>query len=281
MIRAVRAPGWKRLWCHSYRVGFKWLVRDASRGWPARKAGFARFLITLDPWRYYELGKAADEELYGRCLDVSSPKLLPSLLQAEGKGRWLCIDLFESEIEAWRRIDPVLELDVQDAIALPYPDATFDCCACVSVLEHIGGGKDSVALSEIWRVLKPGGVLVLTTDVAAVPRDVFVTSRLYGEASELGDERGVFFKHEYSPSEIEHLLSARSWDVEHREYAAQRNPAIEQRFYRRAPWSYAYGPMLRLVCPRNFVTSDSPEPIERDGRGVVYLRLRKRMDDAT
>jgi SAM-dependent methyltransferase len=281
VLRATRAPGWKRLWRHSYRLGLKWLVSDASRGWPARRAGFARLLVPLDPWRYYELGKAADEELDGRCLDVSSPKLLPSLLQSEGKGDWLCIDLFESEIEAWRRIDPALELDVQDAIALPYADASFDCCACVSVLEHIGGGLDGVALSEIWRVLKPGGVLVLTTDVAAVPRDIFTTRRLYGRASQLGDERGVFFKHEYSPSEVEQLLSARSWAVEHREYAAQRNPAIERQFYARAPWSYAYGPLLRLVCPANVVTSESPELIERDGGGVVYLRLRKHVDDAT
>lgn len=280
MPRAARAPGWKRLWWHSYRIGFRWVVRDAIRGWPAGKVGFARLLVPLDPWRYYELGRAADEEFGGRCLDVSSPKLLPSLLQAERRGSWSCIDLLESEIEAWRGVDPTLELAVHDATALPFPDEAFDCCACISVLEHIGSGKDDVALSEMWRVLRPGGVLVLTTDVATESRNVFTEAALYGEASGRANDDGVFFKHEYSPSELDRLLSACPWLVEHREYAAQRKPAVERRFYDHAPWSYAYGPMLRFVCPGNVVVSESASLIDERGRGVVYLRLRKPVESA-
>src|SRR4051812_19947195 len=95
------APGWQRLWRHSYRIGFAWLVRTARRGWPARRAGLARLLVPLDPWRYYEMGVVAEGEFSGACLDVSSPKLLPSMLQREGKGRWTCVDLFSTEVENW------------------------------------------------------------------------------------------------------------------------------------------------------------------------------------
>ncbi len=132
---------------------------------------------------------------------------MPSLLQAEGSGSWVCIDLFEAEITAWRTIDPYLELDVQDATALSFPDETFDNCICVSVIEHIGVGKDSVALSEMWRVLKPGGALHLTTDVAAEPKDVFIEDRWYGQASPVVEGRGVFFKHDYVPREVEQLIT--------------------------------------------------------------------------
>ena len=270
----AKAPGWRRLWRHSYRLGLRWLVRDLRRGWPAKKVGFARLLVPLDPWRYYELGRAADEAFAGRCLDVSSPKLLPSLLVQEGAGSWLCIDLFEDEIQAWRHVDPHLELEVADATALPYPDASFDHCACLSVLEHVGPGKDARALAEMLRVVRPGGTLVLTTDVAAVPADVHVGDKIYGAASEETAE-GVFFKHEYAPAEVDALVAAAGWEVEHREYAIQKRPGIERAFYRFAPWSYVVGPFLRLVCPGNFETSSSPELIERRGPGVVYLRLTK------
>jgi SAM-dependent methyltransferase len=271
----ARAPGWKRLWRHSYRLGVRWLIRDAKRGLPARKVGLARLLVPLDPWRYYELGRVADQEFHGRCLDVSSPKLLPSLLQAEGQGDWLCIDLFAAEIDAWRRIDPDLEYDVQDATSLPYPDETFDCCACISVLEHIGPERDAAALAELWRVLKPGGVLHLTTDISVEPKDVFVGEKIYGQASELAGEQGVFFKHDYAVEDIDRLTSGRPWQVDLREFAAQKNPEIERRFYARVPWSYVYGPLLRFSCANNFETSSTPDVIAATGSGVVYLRLVK------
>lgn len=256
-------------------LGMRWVVRESRHGWRARRIGLVRLIVPLDPRRYYELGRIAEANFSGRCLDVSSPKLLPSLLQAEGRGSWVGIDLFDAEITAWRTIDPTLELDVQDATALAFPDETFDNCICVSVLEHIGVGKDSVALSEIWRVLKPGGVLHLTTDVAAEPRDVFIEDRRYGRASPVVEGRGVFFKHDYLPREVEQLVAERSWEVTIREYATLQDGRIERWFNAYAPWTYVAGPFLRFLCPGNFEISASPTLIETAGEGVVYFRLLK------
>ena len=231
--------------------------------------------MPLDPRRYYELGRVAEAEFGGRCLDVSSPKLLTSLLQAEGRGSWLGIDLFAEEIQAWRTIDPELELDVEDATALSFADETFDHCICVSVIEHVGRGKDSDALAEIWRVLKPGGSLHLTTDVAATPADVYIEDLRYGDASTVVEGRGVFFKHDYTPLEIDELLARRPWEVVVREFATPRNPRIEQWFTTYSPWTYVTGPFLRFVCPSNFETSGSATLIERAGEGVAYFHVRK------
>lgn len=44
--------------------------------------------------------------------------------------------------------------------ALPYDDASFDLVTCLDVLEHIP--NDFMALSEIWRVLRNEGNLVVT-----------------------------------------------------------------------------------------------------------------------
>lgn len=47
-----------------------------------------------------------------------------------------------------------------DATRLPFPDATFDRVIAAEVLEHIP--DDAAALSELARVLRPGGTMAVT-----------------------------------------------------------------------------------------------------------------------
>jgi len=46
------------------------------------------------------------------------------------------------------------------ALALPFPDATFDCIITSEVLEHIW--DDRGAITELVRVLRPGGRMAVT-----------------------------------------------------------------------------------------------------------------------
>ena len=267
-------PGWLRLWRHSYRLGCRWLAGGWRHGWTGARVGVCRLAVPLDPWRYYEMGKVADQPFEGRCLDLASPKLLPSLLRYEGRGEWLGIDLFEKEIDRWRRVDPSLQMEVADATSLPYEDASFDHLVSISVLEHIAGDGDTAAMSEAWRVLRPGGSFHLTTNVARRSTDIWRQDRIYGEASALVDGR-VFFERHYSPSEVDQRLLRKPWRIVEREYARQVDPRIEARFYRWTPWSYVYGGWLRRSCPDNFRTGPDPDVLPEKGHGVIYLRLEK------
>jgi SAM-dependent methyltransferase len=52
------------------------------------------------------------------------------------------------------------ETVVGDALALPYPDRTFDCVIASEILEHVPA--DSAMIDELIRVLKVGGQLAVT-----------------------------------------------------------------------------------------------------------------------
>lgn len=54
---------------------------------------------------------------------------------------------------------------VSDITAIPAPDASFDAILCSEVLEHVP--EPTHALDEFARLLKPGGVLILTAPFAS------------------------------------------------------------------------------------------------------------------
>jgi ubiquinone/menaquinone biosynthesis C-methylase UbiE len=60
--------------------------------------------------------------------------------------------------------EKTINYSVQDITRLDFPSDTFDLVTCVSVLEHLPPGLDSLAISEMLRVLKRGGRLVCTID---------------------------------------------------------------------------------------------------------------------
>ena len=59
-----------------------------------------------------------------------------------------------------------LEVLATDARKLDFPSGTFDFVFSFSAIEHFGARRDAVtALREMLRVLKPGGIAVITTEL--------------------------------------------------------------------------------------------------------------------
>jgi SAM-dependent methyltransferase len=74
------------------------------------------------------------------------------------------------------------------ALDLPIPDASVDLVITLDVAQHLPiPGGDATALAEMYRVLKPGGYLLLRTNAQAYPR--------------VGDDLAYNF-HKYTPEEL-------------------------------------------------------------------------------
>jgi len=102
----------------------------------------------------------------------------------------------------------------------PYPDESFDTVLCCELIEHLFEDPMHM-MSEISRVLKPGGHLVLTTPNAGSLRAVsgillgyhpaffpaYIRPRKDNEEAEARHNR------EYVPMEIQHLLTDSGFDL--------------------------------------------------------------------
>lgn len=63
------------------------------------------------------------------------------------------------------RVDPRILNVVGNIAKAPFTDCSFDNVICVSVLEHTDDPHK--CMSELWRVLRPGGRLTVTMDVSS------------------------------------------------------------------------------------------------------------------
>ena len=60
---------------------------------------------------------------------------------------------------------------------LPLPDSSFDVATMLAVFEHLGDSRELVA-SEIFRILRPGGIALLTVPDSAVDHILKVLIKL-------------------------------------------------------------------------------------------------------
>jgi SAM-dependent methyltransferase len=83
----------------------------------------------------------------------------------------------------------------QDLRHIDHADGTYDLVTCVSVIEHLGAPADRTAFAELRRVLKPGGLLVVTVDFEPPARrgrvEAHRVRRRLRELASTGDVAGL------------------------------------------------------------------------------------------
>lgn len=121
------------------------------------------------------------------------------------------VDVNEQAIAFARNASPADRFQIALAEKLPFADSSFDKVFCLDTLEHVFDEK--AAVSEIYRILKPGGSLILSVphdflnflDPDELTRDLRNFVRKYIKKRELLNHP----KHRhYSENELRSLLSA-------------------------------------------------------------------------
>ena len=138
------------------------------------------FLARLGKTRLRPGGREATEWLLGhvdftadtRVLEVACNMGTTMVALAEAHGcRITGLDMNPKALEKARAniaahgLNDVIDVVEGNALALPFPDATFDVVINEAMLTMLPRENKAKAIAEYFRVLKPGGVL-LTHDVA-------------------------------------------------------------------------------------------------------------------
>lgn len=99
---------------------------------------------------------------YEKLLDVGcGTGFLIELLQKQKEAEYYGLDLSPEMIKiAKAKFDDSIHLVVGTADKLPYPDNFFDVVCCIQSFHHYPYPRK--AMDEVYRVLKPGGMYVLS-----------------------------------------------------------------------------------------------------------------------
>ena len=160
------------------------------------KIGLKRVIHPVSYWRYPVFNlvkKYVKHQENLSVLDIGSPKLLALYLAISKKFNVISTDIQDPEIfSVWLKyyndylISPSKREDrssfrpeYQDARALSYPDNYFDMVYSISVIEHIPGDGDSVAIKEVARVLRPGGSAIIEVPFSDKKYNSFVSKNVY------------------------------------------------------------------------------------------------------
>jgi SAM-dependent methyltransferase len=109
----------------------------------------------------------------GSVLHFAPESAIVPRIQLAKPFQYVRADLFPTSSEIER-------IDITD---IPYKTDHFDVVVCNHVLEHVP--KDDLALSEIWRVLKPGGCAILQTPYSSVLHSTWSDAGIVSEQQRL------------------------------------------------------------------------------------------------
>jgi SAM-dependent methyltransferase len=211
--------GLRNLVVNGFQLGLKKTVGKITQpvNAPSRFPEYDHFATAIRTFRSAQPG---GHRL--KVLDVGSPKLLGLYL-----ARTLDVHVVMTDISAlnvdeyqtmWRalqgRARGTAEFSLRDARALEFAAGTFDVVYSMSVLEHIEGEMaDAQAVRELLRVLKPGGLLVVSVPFGrthAEQKRIGVA----GAARRTGDRQAYFFQRIYDMQQFRRRILAEASALE-------------------------------------------------------------------
>ena len=118
-------------------------------------------------------------------------------------------DISEAAVEIAKAHAASADLKTADILSTGYPSSHFDAVVSIDVLDHMSLGDAGHALTELYRIVKPGGYICFTLD--AIDEEYLTEPHIQNDQGDLifteGKWTGMVF-HAYSRQEITLLLPA-------------------------------------------------------------------------
>ncbi len=265
------------VWLAGLEIGLRAVAR-------APVLGLKRIILPVSYWRSREFAYVWGQlpcPPGARILDLGSPQDLACMMARHRGYEVVSVDILPDEVELCRRYATAQGLagegpgkvrsEVQDGRSLAYPDDSFDAAYSVSVLEHIPDRGDTAALRELVRVVKHGGLVVVTTPYDRRYRETFVDGPVY-ERHQIGSEP-VFYERHYDDAALaERLLEAAAARVVDLRYWGEGRVRVERLLD-------ALGPLRLPVYPIEALLGSAflhqVEPSGADHPMAVFFTLRK------
>lgn len=144
-------------------------------------------------------------------LDIGSDNGVISYFLRKRGGQWHSADLIPETVEA---ISALVGENVHqiDGVSTPFDEATFDTVIIVDFLEHIEGDREFI--TELYRILKPGGTLLVN-----VPNPNIGLIRKMRYMLGQTDEAHGHLRPGYTLQELSYLLGESFVIEKHRDYS--------------------------------------------------------------
>jgi SAM-dependent methyltransferase len=199
-------------------------------------------LKLIDYMRYAEfsaIGDLISLEPGQRILDVSSPQWFSIFLAHKYPNiHFDYINIIDIELEAYRMICDVcnisnIQYHREDVRSLSFDDRIFDRVITISVLEHIYPEQDGdlKALTEIRRVLKPQGKVLLTVPYKETRNIVYVEGSVYERES----QEKTFFAREYDREMFDRLIENSNFVYRDTKYICEQTGILSVDYYQWGP----------------------------------------------
>ncbi len=187
----------------STRKAWRDIWDEASVEQELQTEGYARAQATL---RAYTAHLSKDDLILEAGSGLSAALIVLKRMGYRVTG----LDYAENALQISRQYDPSLVLATGDVHTLPYADNTFGGYLSFGVLEHFETGM-AKPLAEAYRVLKPGGILVLTIPYPNVVNRYVAWRRKQQGVSVLNDDE--FFESTYTRAKLEANVSGAGFEV--------------------------------------------------------------------
>jgi SAM-dependent methyltransferase len=112
------------------------------------------------------LGEPPEESLQVLDAGCGVGTNIPWLAPFAGSRRIQAMDIAPAAVAACHRSAPRTDVVRASVTELPYPDGVFDLVTSMDVLQHLTASDAARAVKEMFRVLRPGGRVLVRTNAA-------------------------------------------------------------------------------------------------------------------